>query len=332
MRKLPSGEPCAGKPPARFGGRGGASLPYPYEWNRAAEERVGGWLSDIGLKLTYNRQRPQVALHAISRVVAELADAGMLDDDALATAFDWLFLYDWRLADLEPQARPKSIRRPDMPESFTSRDEWVNNHEEVFGFFVDYLDDGFAVVGEISRFKEWDWKVPSELRLAMVCHPDWPVSPDDEVSTSRFFLNRRNWKAKDYPILPRVERFPALVVHGYPRQELIGVSEWLAFNPVIAHRLGWLLSEDGIFRWVDEKGQIMVESLRWRDGPMDRQPPRTREMTGEGWLVVASNEARAIIQENIRPLGIIRAVRRNLGDAGADNPLASQGWRVGPWL
>ena len=30
MRKLPTGEPCAGKPPARFGGRGGASLPYPY--------------------------------------------------------------------------------------------------------------------------------------------------------------------------------------------------------------------------------------------------------------------------------------------------------------
>jgi len=30
MRKLPTGEPCAGKPPARFGGRGGESLSYPY--------------------------------------------------------------------------------------------------------------------------------------------------------------------------------------------------------------------------------------------------------------------------------------------------------------
>ncbi len=30
MRKQPTGEPCAGDPLARFGGRGGESLPYPY--------------------------------------------------------------------------------------------------------------------------------------------------------------------------------------------------------------------------------------------------------------------------------------------------------------
>jgi len=35
--KLPTGEPYAGKPPVRFGGRGGESLPYPY--------RVQGWQS-----------------------------------------------------------------------------------------------------------------------------------------------------------------------------------------------------------------------------------------------------------------------------------------------
>ena len=31
MRKQPTGEPCAGEPHARFGGRGGASLPYTYQ-------------------------------------------------------------------------------------------------------------------------------------------------------------------------------------------------------------------------------------------------------------------------------------------------------------
>ncbi len=30
MRKQPTGEPCAGEPHARFGGRGGETLPYPY--------------------------------------------------------------------------------------------------------------------------------------------------------------------------------------------------------------------------------------------------------------------------------------------------------------
>lgn len=302
------------------------------DWNRAAEERIRGWLSDIGLRLTYNRQRPQVALHAISWVVAELSDAGMFDDVALAAAFDGLSLYDWRLADLEPQARSKSIRKPDMPEHFSSPDGWVSNHEEAFSFFVNYLDDGFTVVGELSRFKEWDWKVPTELRLAMVCSPDWPVSPNVEVSAHRFFLGCHDWKAKNYPILPRADRFPSLVVHGHPRQELIGASEWLAFNPAIAIQLGWYLHKNGIFRWVDEDGQIMVESRWWQDGPMDRQPPRTREVTGEGWLIVASTKAQAIIQSNISPLSILRAVKRNVGKDDEEKSLASYGWRVDQWV
>jgi hypothetical protein len=33
MRTPPTGEPYAGKPPVRFGGRGGESLPYPYQGN-----------------------------------------------------------------------------------------------------------------------------------------------------------------------------------------------------------------------------------------------------------------------------------------------------------
>ncbi|MGH8659871.1 MAG: hypothetical protein ACREV4_15710 [Gammaproteobacteria bacterium] len=37
MRKPPTGEPCAGKPLARFGGRGDASLPDPYRLQRTEE-------------------------------------------------------------------------------------------------------------------------------------------------------------------------------------------------------------------------------------------------------------------------------------------------------
>jgi hypothetical protein len=302
------------------------------DWNREAEERMRRWLSDIELKLTYNRQRPLVALRAICRIVAELADAGKLDDDALGAAYHWLFLYDWRLVGNEPQARPKLIRSTDMPEGFAPRDEWVNNHEEVFNFFVDYLDDGFVVVGELSRFKEWDWKVPTELRLAMVCHPSYPISPDDEVTAYSFFPSRFFWKAKDYPKLPKAGQFPSLVAYGYPRQELLGACEWLAFNPAIAIQLGWYLSEDGIFRWVDEQGKIMVESRRWQDGPIDRQPPRTREITGEGWLVVASAEAQMILRQNISPLAIIRAVSRKLGKDDQDKPCKSHSCRISQWL
>jgi hypothetical protein len=302
------------------------------DWNRAAEKRTRDWLSNIELKLAYNRQRPLVAQRAISKVVAELADAGLLDKKAVATAYHWLFLYDWRLAGIEPLLRPKLIRSPHMTDGYGFSDEWVNNNEEAFNFFIDYLDDGFAIVGELTRFKEWDWKVPTELRLAMACHPDWPVLPDDEVSTYSFFPNRYVWKAKDYPVLPRAEGLPSLVVYGYSRQELVGTSKWLAFNPAVAIQLGWHLSKHGIFRWVDDAGQIMVESRRWQDGPIDRQPPRTRELTGEGWLVVASSKAQSIIQESIGELRMIRGVKRSIWENERDKSLKSHGWEIGWWL
>src|ERR1700677_1737727 len=41
MWKPATGEPCAGKPPARFGGRGGESLPYPYQGPQ--HDRLGCW-------------------------------------------------------------------------------------------------------------------------------------------------------------------------------------------------------------------------------------------------------------------------------------------------
>jgi hypothetical protein len=39
MLKPPTGEPCAGKPHARFGGRGGAALPDPYHTPSSAGGR-----------------------------------------------------------------------------------------------------------------------------------------------------------------------------------------------------------------------------------------------------------------------------------------------------
>jgi hypothetical protein len=75
MRKPPTGEPCAGKPHARFGGRGGATLPDPYHgfyaqpcvimttdesittWNRATEKMnriIRGEHGDNGIRQGQN--------------------------------------------------------------------------------------------------------------------------------------------------------------------------------------------------------------------------------------------------------------------------------------
>lgn len=301
-------------------------------WNRAAEEQMRDLLGDIGLNLTYNRHRPQIALRAISHVVSELADAKRINGRALEFVFNRLTLYEWRLSGKEPIIRPHAICPPEKPKGFGHSEAWINDLDPSSDYFANNLDDGFVVLGELSRFKEWSWETPTEWRLSMGCHPDQPSPTDtDEINALNFFPFSSFWRAKDYPVLSGAENEPSLVVYGSHRQVLIGAIDWLAIHPSVAMSLDWRLAEDGLFRWVDENGAIMVESRWWQDGPLGRQPPRSREITGEGWLVVASPVAISIIIENIKPLSILRAVKRTYAKDQQDEHKWAQIVEECPW-
>ncbi len=283
------------------------------QWNKSASEKFMKFLKTIELPLPYNRLRPQVALCAISRVAAELADAGRLDIDAQQFVYSRLYRYDWRLAGKEPVTRPNAVATLKSLGFFSNKDEWVGGRAATFMDFSTRLDTGYRVVGELSQFKDWDWSVPTEYRFSMACHPEWP-QPDKLRGAFDFFPYGSIWNASDYPDLYGVGKFPALVVYGHSRQVAIGGMEWLAFNPVFAMKLGWSLSKDGLFRWVDTAGKTMVESIWWQDGPIDRQPPRSNEVTGEGWLVVVSPEAQLSILKHYSPIIFMLAVKRYFKD------------------
>lgn len=283
------------------------------QWNKSAADTFPKLLKSIELQLPYNRPRPQVALRAISHVIAELADAGRIDIDVQMLAYSCFYRYDWRLAGKEPVIRPASIV-PFVGLGFSSKkDEWKEAHSVALENLATSFNGGYLVAGELSRFKEWDWSVPIEQRFSMASHPDLPCK--NELSGAfDFFFYDSIWNASEYPNLHRANKFPALVVYGHSRQVAIGVTEWLAFNPAFAMRLGWSLSEEGLFRWIDADGIIMAESIWWQDGPMDRQPPHINEITGEGWLVVVSPEAQISILEHYSPITFMRAAKRSFKD------------------
>lgn len=283
------------------------------QWSRSAADKFLGFLRSIELQLPYNRLRPQVATRAICQVVAELVDADRIDLDAQMFAYSKLFRYDWRIAGKEPVIRPNAVAPLKNFGLFSKKEEWVEERAVAIDNLATRLDAGYLVVGELSRFKAWDWSVPTEQRFSMACHPDWPCA-DELRSAWDFFPRKLIWNAKDYPNLSGSDRLPTLIVYGYPLQVAIGGAEWLAFNPTIATRLGWMLSDEGVFRWVDAEGNTMVESIWWQDGPMDRQPPRSNEVTGEGWLVVASSGAQISILHHFSPIVMMRAVKRSFKD------------------
>ncbi|MDD2776113.1 MAG: hypothetical protein PHU06_09165 [Gallionella sp.] len=285
------------------------------QWCKSAADQSKKLLDFIELKLPCNRLRPQVALRAISHVVSELADAERIDMNAQMFAYSQLCRYDWRLAGKEPVVRPNATTPFDMLGFSSKENEWIAKRDIAFDQFAINLDAGYLVIGELTQFKEWSWSVPTEQRFSMACHPDYP-RPDELRGAFNFFPHQSIWNASEYPNLYGAGELPALVVYGKAYQVAIGNTEWLAFNPAFAVKLGWSLSEEGLFRWVNAAGRTMVESIWWQDGPVDRRPPRHDEVTGDGWLVVASPDAQSILLQKFAPISIMRAVNRSFTEDG----------------
>ncbi|WBA58356.1 hypothetical protein O7C57_07230 [Providencia sp. 21OH12SH02B-Prov] len=285
------------------------------EWNKQAEETYRNWLEGIGLKLTYHRLRPKMAKLALSYVVCELFDAGRIPSqevDLLRTIFK---RSDELLLKLEPAIRPECIvvrkaKDRDIPHN---HDEWLGNIEQGITQFVDRIDTGKQIVGELTTWRWLDWDLPTEVRMSTVCHPEW--NDDVEITSPYdFFPNMMHWSAIDYPEITAT-REPSLVIYGTGTYIDHGGVEWLALNPSIGLFLGWSVSDEGVFRWINEKGDVMVESIYWKDGPISRQPPKIDDICSNGWFVIASDEAvekiKEVIGEAIKVNAVIRSYGRN---------------------
>ncbi|ADE17039.1 hypothetical protein Nhal_4033 (plasmid) [Nitrosococcus halophilus Nc 4] len=286
------------------------------EWNKAAEEKLRIWLRAMKLEITYHRPRPQVALLAISYLVAELLDAGRLDSRSQNFLEGWFRRHDSALSLREPIARLECIHMPSPrimgPYPDTA---WVEKGAEAIEVFVPILANGFVVLGELTCIRSLDWKTPTEYRFSMVCHPDWPT-PGQIDSADQFFPWCSDWNVCDYPKLSGADE-PSTVIYGRPYQVDWGGGNWLALNPSLALALGWQLASEGLFRWIDSNGELMAESLWWMDGPIDRSPPRIDEVCGEGWLVIATNRAVDIISRAVGQAKWVGAVLRQYrGDDG----------------
>jgi hypothetical protein len=60
------------------------------------------------------------------------------------------------------------------------------------------------------------------------------------------------------------------------------------------------LSPDGLFRWIDDAGTVMVESIWWEDG-FPSAARNFEDEVGYGWLVVASASAWKVLAEVVGP-------------------------------
>ena len=284
------------------------------EWNKHAEEKFRGWMKAAHLEISFVRPRVAVALRAFGQVLTELADAQFLDERPLSFLQNFTRLHDPTLSLLTPIPRPPEIIAPNGEEMGPyPRKDWVNSGAEAFPLVLDVLSDERIVLGELSRFVNLDWGRPREDRQAMICHVDWP-SPDTLDDALEFLPFSSEWFAWDYPHLAKSQIWPSTIIRGYRFQVELTADDWLAMHPDIPLSLGWRLATEGLFRWVDAKGTIMVESIRWQDGSIHNHSPRLREVSSEGWLVVASPQAVELIAQAVGPAVRLSVIFRQYRD------------------
>jgi len=255
------------------------------EWSADAETRLRTQLKDAGLEFTFHRPRGQVARQAMYCALSELFDAGEMSPGVARFLHESLRPYDPVLMLTRASPRPAEVLPIEGLDSYGhAGPAWVADLHSKSPRFTAAVGDRM-VVGEMTKLRRLAWELPTvHVHTAATIGELQP----GEDSCLRYRLTN----VKEYSSLVEGARN---VQHMIIMKEYDGrdsdCGQWIAFNPEIARQLGWRLERNGLFRWVDVQGDLMAETIWWKDGTLDQQPPQHEDEVGEGWLVVMGGHA-----------------------------------------
>ena len=285
--------------------------PRETEWPDKAERRMGSQLMSVGIQLPYTKPRAYIARSAMFRAVAELVDGGRISPQRNDLLEKLLRTYDPRMVLEQPTRRPAQIRRAMETALGEKAEDWVQNVDNALSSTDWMPDDQRIVVGEASNLIiRRDRRSMTETRYSVLNAGNLALLSLEENPESMFGGVVRK-HISEYPsLLDYSGRSKLVLRHTADWVDSPG-GNWLALNPAIAIRLGWSIAVDGIFRWVDDQGRVMVESIWWMDGrPMLHADGLPEDEVGEGWLVLASESALGQIEEAFGSLSRRSAVVR----------------------
>jgi hypothetical protein len=282
-------------------------------WSEDGERQLRAMLDSAGLRLTFYRPRAVLARRAMFHIIAELIDAHALGSGELFQLDSVLRFYDPHMFLVEPIPRPASIAPMEGKNRLGGINEaGLEQTRQTADSACCKTDDGLIVLAEETTLKWLEWGTPTEVRRSVIA-PSSTFYPED---IEAFFSKTVNRLVSEYPFLRASIATPSLVVRHIDYAYDSPGNNWLALNPTIGSRLGWSIAEDGLFRWVNNAGQIMVESIWWTDGLVGQAPPHFDDEVGEGWLVVASQAAWDAITAQLGTLKRMIHVKRSFYDKG----------------
>ena len=270
------------------------------EWSDEVEQRMGSHLMSVGIRLPYAKPRAKIARSAMFRAVAELVDGGLISPQGNAHLEKILRTYDPRMVLEEPSCRPTQIRRAIETPLGNGAKEWVQNVDDALSATDWIPDDQRMVIAEETKLTtRKDRRSMTETRYSVLDTGNLTQRQLEENPLSMFGEVVRK-HVSEYPSLHDDPEISALTLRHTADWVDSPGGKWLALNPAVGVQLGWSIADDGIFRWVNDQGHVMVESIWWIDGrPTLLDDGLAEDEAGEGWLVLASERALEHIEETI---------------------------------
>ena len=279
---------------------------------------LSSFLDQMGLRHTCEKPHIAPARHALAYIVAELYDGGYFPPEALQLLSKVLVHYDPAFILWRPDRRPSCVGHigniPVNDRSFIRPpDNWVETVEDSLSLLRPRASDGRTVIGEWTRLKYLDDEWPEEERMAVVraVRADGLWDGFDIDKGFPPFARFRGVQMADYPRLD-APLDHLIIAHDGRDFETPGAC-WLAFNPAVGRALEWRPVRGAWFRWVNQRGLPVAESIWWSDGPLHQLTKHLRIEVGGGWLVLVTERGFKEIMEWTTQISRGGVVRRSTG-------------------
>ena len=234
------------------------------QWDDEEQKKLMAHYESIVLRYPFRRPRSMPILDSIMEVAGELIDGGAVaeyDDSRFMTK-------EYAVIDIPEHRKPDFVKRIAEKGAYSIKRGWEYEATQSKRLSERILQiDGRYVIGEMSYL----------------------IKPGDTNAYENFYMKISCKTKKSEPMLFFGSTSMIYMHEGYFAGNA-KKSEWLTINPALINHLGWRLSNESRWIWVNENGEKMVESVYWRNGNTG-YIGRANVETGEGWYILASEAA-----------------------------------------
>lgn len=279
---------------------------FPTWCTKLSEEALRSIYDDkFRFKIGYKRPQIQKVIAGLNQVVNELLQLELITE---RLAKEIVGRFDERIYLVE------TVKRPDFISPILSKSGSAPSADAKWpkGITTEYLvsvlqvetEDHF-ILAENTMLSAMGHGRAVETRQSFI---DLDASID--VKGSMIFNFIHNCLIEEYPYQDE---------HGLSLYNVFATVDpketWLAINPQLAEYMGLTYNENnGCFRWDDEHGEMVVESIFWQDGSIANQNTYRNSEAGHGWMVVITRAGMKVLLELLegKSLFVHRKVERDM--------------------